>query len=606
MAADPIVHCLQELTDYDAFESLCSALMSGLGYPDIEPLGGRSDKGRDGLHYCKENDVDTVFAFTVRQDWLVKLKQDCRKIKEKHNHPCDELVYVTTAQLTAGQRDDAIEDIETEFGFALKIYGLQRLRVQLVGNQRHLIPQHPQIFCWPYFDFRGGVSTAFGRDLIVLDHVPSDHALAVWLARRLSLEGYAVWCFGLAPMAGESIDDTLRTLIENRAIKYVPLVSEASLEDADFVARIALANASQEGLVLPAKAADYNPNRLPSQVRTFEVADFKAGWIQGLGNVLSQLKTLTGFKAIETGRGHDIALQSFIPEPLTKPEEEPIWTNSFEVTRLPESLKVYTSYSVVKKGELLKVEDEWAYSRIDGRTFVAFESPPEGLKLSLRNSINIEATEKIGEVVTTIAVREILRRALRICGLERGLIWCEDRKLLYFPSGDGNPQRKITYVTASGKNSSVAVTGIRQWGSGERSTHIFYQLAPTFRAIVDHDKRYSVILKIYVRVTDNKGELFTGKAIGKRRKKVTKSWWNNHFLARTLGVMQFFGEGKNEILFGQDEFQLAISTSPLIWECPVSIDEAAVDRIGDFQEELAALSMRNYSFDENESEEEVR
>jgi len=274
------------------------------------------------------------------------------------------------------------------------------LRVQLAGNQRHLIPQHPQIFCWPYFDFRGGVSTAFGRDLIVLDHVPSDHALAVWLARRLSLEGYAVWCFGLAPMAGESIDDTLRTLIENRAIRYVPLVSEASLEDADFVARIGLANASQEGLVLPAKAGGYDPNRLPSQVRIFEVADFTAGWIHGLGNILSQLQTLTGFKAIETNRGHDIALQSFIPEPLTKPEEEPLWTNSFEVTQLPECLNVYTSYSVVKKGELLKVEDKWAYSRIDGRTFVSFESPPESLNLSLRNSINIETTEKIGEVVT--------------------------------------------------------------------------------------------------------------------------------------------------------------------------------------------------------------
>lgn len=604
MAADPIIHCLQELTDYDAFESLCNALMSGLGYPDIEPLGGRSDKGRDGLHYCERNNVNSIFAFSVRQDWLVKLNEDCFKIKEKHNHPCDELVYVTTANLTAAQRDKAIKDVKDEYGFSLKIYGLQRLRVQLAENQRHLIPQHPQIFCWPYFDFRGGVSTAFGRDLIVIDHVPKEHALAVWLARRLTLEGYAVWCYGLAPMAGESTDATLRMLIENRAIKYVPVLSPSALVDADFLGRVILANGSQDGIILPASAVPYDNQRLPTQIRRLEVADFKNGWIAGLGDVLNQLSMLTGIKRIESERGHDIALQSFIPEPLTKQEPEPLWTNNFEVTQLPECLYVFKSHSVVKMAELVDVEDSWAYSRIDGRTFVSFAVPPPGLNLTLRNTIKLATTENIGEVRTTIAVREILRRALRIRGLELGLVWCVDREVLYFPAGDANPKRSISYVTASGKRSTVGVTGFRQWGSGERATKFFYQLAPSFRVTVDSNKSYSVILRIYVRVTDDTGELFSGKAIGRRRKKVTKSWWNNHFLARTLGVMQFFGDGNNEIVFGEDQDQIEISTTPIIWNCPVSIDEAAVDRIGDFQEELAALSMRNYSFDENDSEEE--
>lgn len=40
----------------------------------------------------------------------------------------------------------------------------------------------------------------------------------------------------------------------------------------------------------------------------------------------------------------------------------------------------------------------------------------------------------------------------------------------------------------------------------------------------------------------------------------------------------------------------------MTWDCPVSIDEGAVDRAGDFQEELAALSQRHNRFDENESD----
>ncbi len=604
MPTDPIVHCLQELTDYDAFEKLCNALMSGLGYPDIEPLGGRSDKGRDGLHFCERNNIKSIFAFSVRQDWLVKLNEDCNKIIVKYKHPCDELVYVTTANLTAAQRDKAIADVKANFGFALKIYGLERLRVQLAENQRHLIPQHPQIFCWPYFAFRGGVSTAFGRDLVVLDHVPQDQTLAVWLARRLMLEGYAVWCNGLAPMAGESIDETLRMLIENRAIKYVPVISPSALDDADFLSRVVLANGSQVGLILPARSIPYDSQRLPSQIRRLEVADFTTGWISGLGAVLNQLSTLTGIKRIESERGNDIALQSFIPEPLTKQVTEPLWTNSFEVTQLPENLYAFKSQSVIKNSELCKVEDSWAYSRIDGRTFVSFEVPPQSLNLTFRNAIRLATTESINEIPTTIAVREILRRALRIRGLELGLAWCVDREVLYFPTGDANPQRNIPYTTVNGKRSTVGVTGFRQWGSGERATKFYYQLAPSFKVTIDADKRYSVVMRIYVRVTDNKGELFSGKAIGRRRKKVTKSWWNDHFLARTLGVIQFFGDGRNEIRFGEGEDRIAISTTPLIWNCPVSIDEAAVDRIGDFQEELATLSIRNDSWEENESEEE--
>ena len=39
MAADPIIYCLENLTDYDQFERLCHDLMAASGYRTIEPLG---------------------------------------------------------------------------------------------------------------------------------------------------------------------------------------------------------------------------------------------------------------------------------------------------------------------------------------------------------------------------------------------------------------------------------------------------------------------------------------------------------------------------------------------------------------------------------------
>jgi len=37
-----------------------------------------------------------------------------------------------------------------------------------------------------------------------------------------------------------------------------------------------------------------------------------------------------------------------------------------------------------------------------------------------------------------------------------------------------------------------------------------------------------------------------------------------------------------------------VSTQPMDWECPVSIDVEAVDRIGDFQEEMVKLSRMDF------------
>ena len=314
--------------------------MNGLGYEDIEPIGGRSDKGRDALLTSQDDGKSTILAYTVRQDWKVKLKEDCEKVK-KHKHSCDEFVYVTTTQLTADQRDKAIEQVQNDYKFPLKIYGLERLRVQLVGNQRHLIPQHPQIFTWPYFEFRGGQSTAFGRDLLLLDHDTEDHAFAHWLARRLAIQGYSVWCFGIAPMAGDTVDETVRLLIENRAAKYIPVYSHASLSNADFRSRVSLAQSTLDGLILPTKTSEYDSSLLASSIRKIEATDFSTSWGTGLRAILDQLNTLQILKKINSDRGQQIALQSFIPEPLTKPEPETIWTNSFPVTptaRVPDDL----------------------------------------------------------------------------------------------------------------------------------------------------------------------------------------------------------------------------------------------------------------------------
>jgi hypothetical protein len=144
MGADRVIYCLEKLTDYDQFERLCHDLMAIEGYKGIEPLGGSHDKGRDAIHVSQDGLRTTVFAYSVREDWLRKLKEDAGKIKA-HGHVFHRMVFLVTAKITANERDNSAALVHERFGLDLEIYSLERLRVLLVSNES-LLRHHPQIF----------------------------------------------------------------------------------------------------------------------------------------------------------------------------------------------------------------------------------------------------------------------------------------------------------------------------------------------------------------------------------------------------------------------------------------------------------------------------
>lgn len=151
MAADPIVYCLEHLTDYPQFERLCHELMALEGYPSIEPMGGYHDKGRDAIHVNRANNSVTIFCYSVRDDWFGKLKHDANVI-HKHKHACDRLTYLSTYNFTAGERDKAVKFIKETYGWELELFGLERLRLLLSSKHSMLIGNHPQIFHPKFFE----------------------------------------------------------------------------------------------------------------------------------------------------------------------------------------------------------------------------------------------------------------------------------------------------------------------------------------------------------------------------------------------------------------------------------------------------------------------
>lgn len=587
MSADRITYCLERVSSYRDFERLCSGLLAGTDYPGIDPLGGTGDGGRDAIIRSDSNGRKIVFAYTVRGDWKTKLKSDCSRVREQAHNP-DFFVFVCTEALNAADKDGAHELVQSEFGWKLDLFDLERLRVLLVGPQRHLLAQHPSIFTPPFFPQAAGESLSESRDTLVIDHVDSDHALATWLSRRLTLAGFRVWCRGTAPFAGEDQDESVRKLIDLRATQYIPVLSQSSMADELLLERCALA-AGKGALVLLCKASEIEPSKLPSRLRPSTPADFSRSWSTGLEQIVARLAGLGIQPDIMLDQGKAIALNDYMPTRVTVAKEEPVFANIFALG-LPETMLVYDLHSALSTAKLDELRTSWAFVELNAYRLVAFTPPPENAIPSVKTIRTPEFLwtdnpERDGKKTEDVA-KELVRRSLTVVCAQKGLAWCPDRRIYYFPEReDGAWTQRIRHV--DGRDTRVSLTGKRTKGWGERASPFLYQLSPKFQPQRDVDGSWNVVVNVYVRPTDLNGKVYELKELGRRRKVVTKNWWNKDWLPRLLGVVQALEAEPGLIRYGEGRRAVTMSTAPLKWMCPVGLDVHALAGMVDMSEELA-------------------
>ena len=577
--------------------------MAGAGYACLDPLGGTGDEGRDAIIRNDDAGRKIGFAYTVRADWRAKLGQDCKRVREMGHDP-DVLVFVCAEPLSASEKDEAHALVEKTYGWTLDLFDLERLRVQLVSPQRHLIAQHPSIFAPPFFLQRGGQSVAESRDTLLIDHVPADHALATWLARRLSLAGFRTWCNGTAPLAGESADETVRKLLDVRARQYLPTVTGASLSDSVFLERCTIAG-TKEDFVLPCALVAAGDPRMPSRLSKLAPADFSGSWNVGLSQVLARLGTLGIKPALDSDRGRQIALGDYLPTRVTTATPEPVFANVFPL-KLPETMLIYDLREQLNDAAFLELRKQWAFVEFAPLRLVAFTPPPKDAIPAVRvdrtpEFVWREYPDRLGKKSADLA-KELARRSLEVACAQKGLAFCTDRKVFYFPKRDnGEWDQSIQHV--DGRLTTVYLTGERTKRSGQRTTTFQYQLAPRFLPRYDDDGTWNVVVRIYVRVTTAEGVPFEGKDISRHRKRVTRSWWNQQWLPRLLGVVQALQTSEGVIEVGEiGGHTVRMQTKPLSWQCPVGLDVVSLSGMADIGEELAQTRARDDEDDDDDTD----
>jgi len=303
MGADLTIYCLKEVTDYAGFERLCHDLMAMVGYTLIEPLGGFKDKGRDAVHVSSSGGT-TIFAYSVREDWRAKLAEDSGKIY-RHGHMCDKLVFVTTAEITPGERDEATNSINQQYNWELELYSLERLRNLLDTQFPHIKAHHPQIFPPEFLAIQAHIRGVEQRNYIFVSYAPEDIALAEWLARKLTGEGYLVWCERVELSGGENYPDDVDDAIQRRVACVVALYSQASLNNPDVMHQRAIAFGLDKQIpsfLIALRIEQIPIDKMDQATRRLVFVPFEANWAEGLKLLLGKLEAANFLKLLPNGK----------------------------------------------------------------------------------------------------------------------------------------------------------------------------------------------------------------------------------------------------------------------------------------------------------------
>lgn len=144
MSVDIVEIALDNMTDHSQFEKLASEVMRDEGYPNIKPLGGVADAGKDAVqegYFLSEGRNRIVFQYTIQEYLAGKINETIEKL-DKAGCKYNELVVVTTRSISTTRQDQMKEDARKNHDVSLKIYERKTLVNRLADFSNGIFYRH--------------------------------------------------------------------------------------------------------------------------------------------------------------------------------------------------------------------------------------------------------------------------------------------------------------------------------------------------------------------------------------------------------------------------------------------------------------------------------
>lgn len=387
-------------------------------------------------------------------------------------------------------------------------------------------------------------------------------------------------------LGGESYPRDITTAIKDQTFRVIALLSRSSIAKPNPVKErtLALSIAKERNIdfLIPINVDGLKATELDFMTSDLVYISFDKSWFVGLSSLLKKLHQIGTPRDERIGREAIARWLSTIEQPSKRTETQ--WSNLIPILEIPSRIRRYIVRSDVN---VRSIAPDWSVFWEDRNTLLAF-GPPESSSSDWLKEADVIDYPK-SDYTASNAMKRVLAVLVRLgverlC-LRRGLRASEESKRIYFPPSLIVNDR-LRFTRYDGKKTYVQVVGERRFrtiSQGNVSIETSrYHLSLGFKPFMDLLGHPVSRLRLGVYWTDTENRPLEAKKANRRRKTLCKDWWNYQWLSRTIAVLQWLGNGREEItILRTDSGDLRIGLKPLAFSSDLGIDEDALSAIGE-------------------------
>jgi hypothetical protein len=314
---------------------------------------------------------------------------------------------------------------------------------------------------------------------------------------------------------------------------------------------------------------------IPWQLSEINYIAFSRSWADGLVAVVKKLESVNTPRALSNGAA--LATESLDTTRFVRQQSERLCSNCLTVRQVPEVIQRYSAAAAVMEEDASAFRGRWACRRVSSDRLLAFEPPPAEIQQQFQITSAGGACWRCMPRVDDIDARDLavslVHASIDCLFAARGLVFSPQQWAWHVPAGllGGDWLR---YQKQDGTTGRALAVGERTYRSGSNREPYRYHVSPYLSVMRGTADPFVLVLRNRVYLTDAAGKPLDGRKVNSRRKHLCKNWWNDDWLARTLGVIRLLAGDDDCIRIGiTPATQIIIESTPLTYDVPISVDE---------------------------------
>ncbi len=422
------------------------------------------------------------------------------------------------------------------------------------------------------------------RTTVFITHAaPEDNDFALWLSSKLATTGYRVWVDKQRLRGGDDFWDEIDRILRKDAIKQIVVFTKNSAKPGVkrelAIGSIVAQRLSDPKFMIPIRADDVRFTDAPPEFVRGNILDAYPHWF----NCLDDLFTALSEAAVPRSPSPDASILNAIVEAredgrrLVVHQGESCLTNWFPFSEPPKSVRYYRFDGSQAQLTAWLSNCRSPYASL-GRLVGSFVDPiafseAGPFPLTWSTAYDVPFMDFIsGDDTGPFAERsgatnhavDLLRQHFSKLAQSKGLLSVEfaNRDVGWFFPDGLVPGGKVLFEGADGRPHRRALSGkfkALRW-------HTCLVVKPRLWP--------ELVYRVHANLVLTKDGLtpLPGDRTHRRRRRLTRSWWNDVWRDRLLAAISFLADGNQEVTLaaGNEAFQLA--RTPLLVNVPVSYE----------------------------------